>query len=118
MPSNPDANRPEEQRFQVGTPGIGAGSFVSYGNVTVRDGVGPVAVYEFASTKAGEAAKSVTLKLTDRCCGDHFYAKLTVPEGVKTGVNAANVTLSFPDCPWGKVAPVTQMVDIMPRQKK
>jgi hypothetical protein len=36
---------------------------------------------------------------------------------VKTGVNAAKVTLSFPDCPWGKVEPATYAVDVIAKRK-
>ena len=34
-----------------------------------------------------------------------------MPPGVKTGLDAAKVTLSFPDCPWGTVKPVTFAVE-------
>ena len=65
-----------------------------------------------------EAPKKVTLNLTERCCGDQFFAKLTVPDGVKTGLDVAKVTLSFPNCPWGKVEPATYTIDVIPKEKK
>jgi RNA polymerase sigma factor (sigma-70 family) len=117
MPGHPDANAPSDFRVQVGTPGVGTGSFASFMNPSVAEGIGPVAEFEFEPLKAGDAARKVTLHLTERCCGDQFFAKLTVPEGVKTGVNAAKVMLSFPNCPWGKVEPAVYPVDVMPKRK-
>jgi RNA polymerase sigma factor (sigma-70 family) len=117
MPSTPDANGPADFRVQVGTPGVGPGSFASFGNGDLPEGVGPLAEFEFDPVEPGGAPKKVTLKLTERCCGDQFFAKLTVPVGVKAGVNAAKVTLSFPGCPWGKVEPVTYPVDVIPKSK-
>jgi RNA polymerase sigma factor (sigma-70 family) len=118
MQSTADANAPSDYRVQVGTPGVGVGAFAAYGSEHLPAGVAPVAEFEFAPLKPGDAPKKVTLNLTGRCCGDQFFAKLAVPDGVKTGLNAAKVTLSFPDCPWGKVAPAAYTIDVMPKQKK
>jgi hypothetical protein len=117
MRSTPDANAPTEFRVQVGTPGVGPGSFASFGNDGLADGLGPLAEFEFTPEAPGGAPKRVILPLTERCCGDQFFGKLTVPEGVKVGVNAAKVTLSFPGCPWGKVEPATYPVDVIPKPK-
>jgi hypothetical protein len=116
MPGHPNAKAPANFRVQVGTPGIGSGSFASFLNERTAEGVGPVAEFEFTPLQAGEAARKVTLHLKERCCGDQFFAKLTVPEGVKTGLDAAKVTLSYPNCPWGKVEPVTYLVDVIPKK--
>lgn len=118
MQGTADANGPADYRVQVGTPGVGVGSFAAYGSEDVPAGVAPVAEFEFAPRKPEDGPKRVTLPLTERCCGDQFVAKLTVPDGVKTGLNAAKVTLTFPDCPWGKVAPATSTIDVIPKQKK
>jgi RNA polymerase sigma factor (sigma-70 family) len=118
LPSTADANQPVDYRVQVGTPGVGAGSLAAYGSEHLPEGVAPVAEFEFTPLKPDDAPKKVTLNLTERCCGDHFFAKLAVPDGVKTGLDAAKVTLSFPNCPWGKVAPATYTIDVMPKQKK
>jgi hypothetical protein len=116
MRSTPDAGTPTDFRVQVGTPGVGPGSFASFGNDGLADEVAPVAEFEFAPA-AGGAPQRVVLPLTERCCGDQFFAKLTVPDGVKAGVGAAKVTLTFPGCPWGKVEPATYPVDVIPKPK-
>lgn len=117
MQGTADANQPTDYRVQVGTPGVGVGSFAAYGSEHLPADVSPVAEFEFTPLKAGDAPKKVTLPLTERCCGDQFYAKLAVPDGVKTGLNAAKVTLSFPNCPWGKVEPATYTIDVIPKQR-
>jgi RNA polymerase sigma factor (sigma-70 family) len=116
MPSVPDANRADDFRVQVGTPGVGLGSFAAFGSESLAKGVEPVAEFEFAPLAGGEP-KKLTVKLTERCCGDQFFAKVAVPDGVKTGLNAAKVTLTFPDSPWGAVAPATHAIDVLPKQK-
>lgn len=113
----PDANRAVEFCVQVGTPGIGDGAFAAYGNEHLAEGLGPTAEFVFAPAKADGAAKKLTLHLTDRCCGDHFFATVRVPDGAKTGLNAAKVTLSFPNCPWGKFEPTTFPLDVIPKGK-
>jgi hypothetical protein len=116
MPGHPDANTPADFRVQVGTMGIGSGSFASFLSERVAEGLGPVAEFEFTPLQAGDAPRKITLHLKERCCSDQFYSKLTVPEGVKTGLDAARVTLSYPNCPWGKVEPVTYLVDVIPKK--
>lgn len=118
MQSSADVNRRVEYRVQVGTPGVGVGTFAAYGSEGLAEGVAPVAEFEFDPVAPGDAPKKVVLPLTERCCGDQFFAKLTVPDGVKTGLNAGTVTLTFPNCPWGKVAPATYTIDVIPKEKK
>jgi RNA polymerase sigma factor (sigma-70 family) len=118
MQGTADANEPTDYRVQVGTPGVGVGAFAAYGSEDGPAGVAPVAEFEFAPLKPDDAPKKVTLPLAERCCGDQFFAKLAVPDGVKTGLNAAKVTLSFPNCPWGKVEPATYTIDVIPKRKK
>jgi len=110
-----DENAPGGFQVQVGTPGIGTGSFASFLSARTAEGVGPIAEFEFTPRKAGEPTK-ITLKLADHDHGDQFFARVAVPAGVKTGINAAKVTLSFPNCPWGKVEPVTYTVDVIPKR--
>lgn len=114
MPGTPEAGKAVDFRVRVGTPGVGAGSFVAFGSEDVM--ANPVAEFEFAAARPGDAPRRVTLPLTDRCCGDQFHASLRVPDGSRTGIDAAGLTLSYPNCPWGPVAPVTRRVDVMPRQ--
>ncbi len=117
MPGYPDANAPADFRVQVGTAGIGPGSFASFASERVSEGSGPVAEFEFTPLKKDEVSRKITIPLTEKCCGDQFFAKVAVPEGVKTGINAAKVTLSFRACPWGKVPATTYFVDVMPLRK-
>jgi hypothetical protein len=117
MPGILDANAPADFRVQVGTPGIGSGSFASFVCMKTKDGIGPVAEFEFTSLKEDEPTKKITVNLTEKCCGDQFFAKVKVPDGVKTGVNAAKVTLSFPACPWGKILESSYFVDVIPLRK-
>ncbi len=114
MPGTPEAGKAVDFRVRVGTPGVGAGSFVAFGSEDVA--ADPLAEFEFPAARPGDAARRVTLPLTERCCGDQFYAALRVPDGSRTGLDAAALTLSFPNCPWGPVAPTTRRVDVMPRQ--
>jgi len=85
--------------------------------VRTTEGTGPIAEFEFTPLKAGEPTRKITINLTERCCGDQFFAKVAVPEGVKTGVNAAKVTLSFPACMWGKVPTTSHPLDVIPQRK-
>ncbi|VTR91382.1 sigma-70 family rna polymerase sigma factor : RNA polymerase sigma factor, sigma-70 family OS=Singulisphaera acidiphila (strain ATCC BAA-1392 / DSM 18658 / VKM B-2454 / MOB10) GN=Sinac_0102 PE=4 SV=1: Sigma70_r2: Sigma70_r4_2 [Gemmata massiliana] len=117
MPSPLSVDKAVEFRVQVGTPGIGSGSFASFVGEKLAEGLGPVAELEFTPLKAGDKPVQTTVNLIDRCCGDQFFAKVAVPDGVKIGVNAVKVTLSFPACPWGKVESTTHFVDVLPKQK-
>jgi hypothetical protein len=60
--------------------------------------------------------KKVKVRLSERYGYSEFGARITVPDGVKTGLDAAKVTLSYPNCPWGKVEPVTYSVDVIPKK--
>lgn len=111
MPGVPEVGKAADFRVRVGTPGVGAGSFVAFGSEDQT--ANPVAEFEFA---VGGAPRRVLLPLTERCCGDQFYAALRTPDGARTGLAAAAVTLSYPNCPWGPVAPTTTRIDVMPKQ--
>ncbi|MBX9625401.1 MAG: hypothetical protein K2X82_16465, partial [Gemmataceae bacterium] len=113
----PNADLTGPFQVKVGTPGVGPGSFAAFGWRELAEGVGPVAEFAFAPVKPGEAAKTLKLPLTRRVDACEFYDDLTVPDGVKTGLDAATVTLSFPGCPWGEVKPATCAVDVSPKRK-
>jgi hypothetical protein len=131
--ATPDANGETAVIFEVGTPGVGsgnkefgAGSFAAFCHIgpgtpgappVVPKGVNPIAKYEFTPLDPADGVKTVTVPLTERIYQTEFSGKITVPDGVKTGLEAAKVTLSFPDCPWGKVEPVTYKVDVIPKKK-
>lgn len=67
--------------------------------------VHPVARLEFPNEAAGGAAIPLEVTLDQRCCGDTFYSRVEVPEGV--GHGKVKVTVAFPDWPEGEVAPAT-----------
>jgi len=120
----PDANGEDQVLYEFGTPGVGpgnkafgAGSFATFTHSDPPKCADPVAEYEFTPLNPAEGLKKVTVKLTGRVGQTEFTGKVTVPDGVKTGLSAAKVTLSFPDCPWGKVEPVTFPVDVAPKRK-
>jgi RNA polymerase sigma factor (sigma-70 family) len=115
LPGVPDAGAASEFRVQVGTPGIGPGSFASFACEHLPEGTDPKAEFVFPSARPNEPPQKVLLPLARRCCADHFYVSLRVPEGCKTGTDAARVTLSFPNSPWGKIDPVTYSVDVIPK---
>ena len=128
----PDANGEAQLLFQVGTPGIGggykedaSGAFAAFTHMDastrgepslVPAGVDPVAEFEFTPLNPAEKPKKVTVKLTERVGQTEFGGKITVPDGVRTGLDAAKITLSFPNCPWGKVEPVTMTMDVIPKK--
>jgi hypothetical protein len=106
-----NAAKADDWRVQVGTPGVGAGSFASFGNDDVAKDVHPVAEFVFQSKVPG--GKPITKKVTldQRCCGDQFYAKVEVPADAADA--PAKVTLSFPNCPFGTVLAQTYDVPVI-----
>lgn len=115
MPGVPEVDKAIDFRVRVGTPGVGLGSFVGFGS---EDQVAnPVAEFEFPAAAPGTPAKRLVVPLTERCCGDQFYAAVTAPDGSKAGLGAAAVTLSYPKCPWGPVAPTTTRIDVAPKAR-
>ncbi|HEX4614010.1 MAG TPA: hypothetical protein VH092_37860 [Urbifossiella sp.] len=117
MPAVPEVGKAVDFRVRVGTPGVGPGSFVGYGSEDQPAGPSPVAEFEFAPARPGDQARRVIVPLTERCCGDQFYAAVIAPEGIRTGVDMAGLTLTFPNCPWGPVAPTTARLDVMPKDR-
>jgi hypothetical protein len=117
MPAVPEVGKAVDFRVRVGTPGVGAGSFVAYGSEDVPEATSPVAEFLFPAATAGGAAQRVVVPLTQRCCGDQFYAPVTAPEGTRPGLDSAALVLRFPNCPWGTVAPAASRVDVMPKER-
>ena len=110
MPGVLDAARAEDFRVQVGTPGVGAGSFASVGNDGLAKGVYPVAEFTFQSAKLGDKPVVRTVELKERCCGDQFFAEVEVPKD--TVGDRAAVTIRFPNYPHGSVTPFTGEVPV------
>lgn len=104
MPSVLEEGEKVDFRVQVGTPGVGAGSFASVLNDGLNKTANPVAEFTFQPTKPGDKPVTVKAELKERCCGDQFFASVEVPKGT-TG--KASVTIRFPDYPHGSVTPCT-----------
>jgi hypothetical protein len=90
---------------QVGTPGLGRGTFATVSAGDVPGGVHPVAEVEFPPAHPDGEPVRAKVALDRRCCGTRFYAPLHVPEAV--GKGKAQVKLSFDAWKEGKVAPAT-----------
>ncbi len=117
MPGVLEVGKAVDFRVRVGTPGVGPGSFVAFGSEELPEGVNPMAEFAFAPAAPGGAPRRLTVPLVERCCGDQFYAAVTAPDGIRSGVGAAELTLSFPSCPWGPVAPTTTRTDVTPKMR-
>ncbi|MBX9583287.1 MAG: hypothetical protein K2X87_23545 [Gemmataceae bacterium] len=112
----PDAGKPVEVVAVVGTPGVGPATWATLEHKGLPKGVGPVAEFRLAPADPGGEAKTVRVHLTGRKTGGQFAGELTTPEGVKVGLDAAVVRLSFPGCPWGEVEPAEFTLDVIPRR--
>lgn len=110
MPSVLEEGQKVEFRVQVGTPGVGAGSFASVTNDGLNKKANPVAEFTFQPAKPGDKPVVVKAELKERCCGDQFFAAVEVPKET-TGHKAA-VTIRFPDYPHGSVAAFTGEVPV------
>jgi hypothetical protein len=95
---------------QIGTPGLGRGTFAALSAGVPPAGAHPVADIEFppADPKAGPIRRSVPLD--SRCCGTLFRGSVTVPPAAADG--QAKVSLSFPDWKAGKVSPAAGEVAV------
>jgi RNA polymerase sigma factor (sigma-70 family) len=88
---------------EIGTPGVGAGTFALLtANIPPAD-VHPIAEVEFPHRDPGKAAIRRKFSLTERCCGTLFKGLIRVPEDAALG--RAQVTLSFPGWDKGAVSP-------------
>jgi hypothetical protein len=91
-----------ELTAQIGTPGIGAGTFaLMTANIPPSD-IHPVAQVEFRHRDPAKPAIRVRVELTQRCCGTLFKGKVRVPEDAAAG--KAKVSLSFPGWADGNVS--------------
>jgi hypothetical protein len=111
MPSTLEAGKAEDFRVQVGTPGVGAGSFASVTNDGLNKTANPVAEFTFPPAKPGDKPVVVKVELKERCCEDQFYAAVEVPK--ETSGDKAAVTIRFPDYPHGSVTPFTGEVHVV-----
>jgi hypothetical protein len=110
FPTTLDAEKATEFRVQVGTPGVGAGSFVSFLNGDLAKNRNPVAEFTFQPARVGDEPIVKRVTLDGRCCGDQFFGAVEVPKG--TIGDRVRVLLHFPDCPFGPVNPFAGEVTI------
>lgn len=110
MPSVLSDSEKVDFRVQVGTPGVGAGSFASVTNDGLNKKANPVAEFTFQPAKPGDKPVVVKAELKERCCGDQFFAAVEVPKD--TAGSKAAVTIRFPDYPHGTVAVFTGEVPV------
>ncbi len=111
MPSHLEADKAEDFRVQVGTPGVGAGTFASVTHDGLNKTANPVAEFTFQPARPGDKPVVVKVELKERCCEDQFFATVDVPKDT-TGDKAA-VTIRFPDYPHGSVTPFTGEVPVV-----
>jgi len=95
---------------QIGTPGLGRGTFAALSAGIPPAGVHPVAELEVPARDPKGKAVRIKTDLDSRCCATLFRGKVTVP--ADAGAGKARVTLSFPGWKDGAVTPVTGEVEV------
>ncbi|HKB05689.1 MAG TPA: hypothetical protein VKD90_25945 [Gemmataceae bacterium] len=95
---------------QIGTPGLGRGTFAALSAGVPPAGLHPAAAIEFPPADPKEKSVRVSARLDSRCCGTLFRGAVTVPDGAAEG--QAKVSLSFADWKEGKVVPATGEVAV------
>src|SRR5262249_20685020 len=90
---------------QVGTPGLGRGTFAALSARSIPQAAHPVAEIEFAARDTGKPLPVARVVLRERCCGTLFHGSLRVPEEAALG--RATVSLSLAAGRAGPVAPAT-----------
>lgn len=99
----------------IGTPGLATKNYsrerVSPLTTTEVPSVfHPIARFEFPHKEKGKLPILIEQKLSERCCGDNFYATVKVPE--EAGEGNARVEVSIADWREGNVAMATFEVPI------
>lgn len=95
---------------QIGTPGLGRGTFAALSAGRPPADVHPVADIEFPPADPRAKPIRMSVRLDSRCCGTLFRGSVTAPDGAAEG--KAKVSLSYPDWKDGKVAPATGEVGV------
>ncbi len=97
-------------RVEVGTVGLGLGTFIAMPNDKPPADIHPVAQVVFAPADSMKPPIEVTVVLDKRCCGTLFQGSIAVP--VEAALGKARVTLSFPGWRDGKVEPEVVEVQV------
>jgi hypothetical protein len=100
----PAGHRIVELQVQVGTPGLGKGTFGSFPSQTgLLAKLHPRVDVTMPRKDDPKKTLNLTLTLDERCCGTSFLTQVKVPENC--GPGKARLLLSFPAWKKGKVAP-------------
>jgi hypothetical protein len=89
---------------QIGTPGLGRGTFAALSAGIPPAGIHPVAEVEVPAADPNGKPVRIKAELDSRCCATLFRGKVTVPADAALG--KAKVRLSFPAWKDGAVTPV------------
>jgi hypothetical protein len=100
---------------EIGTPGVGPGTFLLMSADIPPSDVHPVADVEFQHRDPAKPAIRVQVELTQRCCGTLFKGKVRVPEDAALG--KAKVSLSFPGWADGDVSSTDTEVTVVDRRQ-
>jgi hypothetical protein len=95
---------------QIGTPGLGRGTFAALSAGIPPAGVHPVGELEIPAADPKGQPVRIKAKLDSRCCATLFRGKVTVPADAALG--KTKVTLSFPAWKDGAVTPVSGEVEV------
>ena len=95
---------------QIGTPGLGRGTFATLSAGVPPADLHPVAEIEFPAADPKAAPVRLTVDLDQRCCGTLYRGAVRVPPETATG--KATVRLSFAAWKNGAVSTATGTVDV------
>jgi hypothetical protein len=98
--------------FELGTFGVGPGTFVAAHMSIPPLNLNPQVEIEFPSGQQGQPALVRKFVLGERCCGTKLYGVVHAPDVTEMG--AAKVTFSFPDWKEAKISPATFTLRIVP----
>jgi hypothetical protein len=97
-------------RAELGSAGIGVGTFNALSNDKVPEGVHPVATVVFRHKDPKQPAVVVSVELNRRCCGTRFQGSISVP--AEAALGQAKITYSFPAWVEGKVRPAVSEIGV------
>ena len=95
---------------QIGTPGLGRGTFAALSAGVPPADLHPVAEIELPTSDPKATPTRIKVDLESRCCGTLFRGKVKLPSEMETG--KATVSLSFPAWKAGAVAAGSGTVEI------
>jgi hypothetical protein len=97
-------------RVEIGSAGVGSGTFNAIPNDKPPANAHPVAKVVFPHADPKKPPIEIVVELNKRCCGTLFQGSIAVPTEVALG--KAKVTLSFPGWRDGNVGPTVVEVEV------